>query len=230
MPLIEVTIAQGVPPETAGAHQQAHRGGGRDRMSRVKQLQDLGSGSWDARVGQTDVDVVRAVPGDGLVRADRVVVDAVALRVLDQIQHVVDLRQRPLSEPSGFGQGELTAVMAGAGSPSARRASPGRTSTSNPDRRPAQTLRWPRDVRARAAALSLDLVASWAWPRTSRSPPSARSGLMAAPGPLGHADHQAEQNLVVGTPPRGGMTNGAGGGVLDPRRPATVTSAGDALR
>jgi hypothetical protein len=27
--------------------------------------------------------------------------------VLDQIQHVVDLRQRPLSEPSGFGQGEL---------------------------------------------------------------------------------------------------------------------------
>jgi hypothetical protein len=76
-------------------------------MSRVKQLQDLGSGSWDARVGQTDVDVVRAVPGDGLVRADRVVVDAVALRVLDQIQHVVDLRQRPLSEPSGFGQGEL---------------------------------------------------------------------------------------------------------------------------
>ena len=50
-----------------------------------------------ARVGQADVDVVRTVPGQGLVRADAVVVDAVALRGQGEVEDVVDLfEEQPL--------------------------------------------------------------------------------------------------------------------------------------
>src|SRR6478735_5707398 len=43
------------------------------------------------------VDVVRAVPGQGLVRADGVVLDPVALGVGDEIEDVVDLfEEQPL--------------------------------------------------------------------------------------------------------------------------------------
>jgi hypothetical protein len=44
--------------------------------------------SW---VGQADVEIKRPVPGQGLVRADGVVVDAVALGVHGQVEDVVDL-------------------------------------------------------------------------------------------------------------------------------------------
>lgn len=47
----------------------------------------------DGRVGQAGVDLYRPVPGDGLGRADVVVVGAVGFHVLDQGQSVVDLLQ-----------------------------------------------------------------------------------------------------------------------------------------
>jgi hypothetical protein len=51
----------------------------------------------DQWVCQADVDVVGPVPGQGLVRADGVVVDPVALGVLDQVEDVVDLlEEQPL--------------------------------------------------------------------------------------------------------------------------------------
>jgi Plasmid pRiA4b ORF-3-like protein len=60
--------------------------------------QDFGLGKvGDARVGQADVDVVGPVPGQGLVRADGVVVDPVALGVHGQVEDVVDLlEEQPL--------------------------------------------------------------------------------------------------------------------------------------
>jgi hypothetical protein len=45
----------------------------------------------DPRVGQAEVDLDRAIPRQGLVRAHRVVVDPVALGMRDQVQDVVDL-------------------------------------------------------------------------------------------------------------------------------------------
>lgn len=47
----------------------------------------------DGRVGQPGVDLGGPVPGDGLVRADVVVVGAAGFHVLDQRQPVVDLLQ-----------------------------------------------------------------------------------------------------------------------------------------
>ena len=67
-------------------------------MSRVKQLAGFGAReSWDTRVGEADVNVLRAVPGQGFVRADGVVVDPVALGVDGQVEDVVDLfEEQPL--------------------------------------------------------------------------------------------------------------------------------------
>ena len=54
--------------------------------------QVLGLGKvGDEGVGEAEVDVVGSVPGDGLVGADGVVVDAVVLGVRDEVQGVVDL-------------------------------------------------------------------------------------------------------------------------------------------
>jgi hypothetical protein len=54
--------------------------------------QDFGLGKvGDQRVGLGDVDVVGPVPGQGLVGADGVVFDPVALRVHGQVEDVVDL-------------------------------------------------------------------------------------------------------------------------------------------
>ena len=50
----------------------------------------------DHRVGQTQVNVERAVPGQGLVRADGVVLDPVVLGVGDQVQGVGDLFEEQL--------------------------------------------------------------------------------------------------------------------------------------
>src|SRR5688500_18345922 len=53
---------------------------------------DLGLGKVaDTPVGEADVNVLRAVPGQGFVRADGVVVDPVALGVDGQVEDVVDL-------------------------------------------------------------------------------------------------------------------------------------------
>jgi len=43
------------------------------------------------RVGEAEVDVAGAVPGDGLVGADGVVLEPVGLGVLDELEGVVDL-------------------------------------------------------------------------------------------------------------------------------------------
>ena len=61
-------------------------------MSRVKQLTGFRAREvGHSGVGQADVDVVRSVPGQGLVRADGVVVDSVALGVQSEVEDVVDL-------------------------------------------------------------------------------------------------------------------------------------------
>lgn len=64
----------------------------RPSLSRVKQM--AGLGSWEtggAGVGEAEVDVRRAVPGDGFVGADGVVLGPVGLGVFDEVQGVVDL-------------------------------------------------------------------------------------------------------------------------------------------
>ena len=59
--------------------------------------QDFGLGKvGDPRVGQAEVDVVRPVPGQGLVWSDGVVVDPVALGVHGQVEDVVDLFEEQL--------------------------------------------------------------------------------------------------------------------------------------
>jgi hypothetical protein len=67
-------------------------------LSRVKQLAGFRPGKvGHSRVGQADVNVVRAVPGRSLVRADHVLVDAVALGVHGEVEDVVDLlEEQPL--------------------------------------------------------------------------------------------------------------------------------------
>jgi hypothetical protein len=49
----------------------------------------------DQRVGNTEMDLDRTVSGDGLVRADGVVLDPVGLGVLDKGQDIVDLFEEP---------------------------------------------------------------------------------------------------------------------------------------
>ena len=45
----------------------------------------------DPGVGETEVDIERAVPGQGLVRADRVELDAVLVADADEVEGVIDL-------------------------------------------------------------------------------------------------------------------------------------------
>src|SRR5687768_3105456 len=64
-------------------------------LSRVKQLAGfVARESWALAVGQAVVDVVRPVPGQGLVRADGVVADPVALRVHGQVEDILDLLEK----------------------------------------------------------------------------------------------------------------------------------------
>jgi hypothetical protein len=66
-------------------------------VSRVKQLADPVWGKvGDQRVGQAEVDLEGAVPGQRLVRADGVVLDPVVLGVGDEVQGVGHLLEEQL--------------------------------------------------------------------------------------------------------------------------------------